>query len=130
MRQLTLCALFAVSMLLAACSGPAGPAGPPGPQGAKGEPGPAGPAGPPGPPDPAGPAGPQGPPGPATGTRVVRQNCLTPAGCTVTCETGEVLVMAYCGVNRNRATFLTEHSANCGARPTAGTSPLVAVCAR
>jgi len=123
MRSIALSAAVAAALLLAGCGpqGPAGPAGPPGPQGAKGDPGP------PGPPGPAGPPGPQGP---TAGVRVIHQNCLAPGGCVATCEAGEVLVTAYCGVNRRPARFLTEMSANCGARPTAANSPLVAVCAR
>jgi hypothetical protein len=62
--------------------------------------------------------------------RVVHQNCLAPGGCVVTCEADEVLVTAYCGVDRRAATFLTEKSVNCGARPSRTHSPLVAVCAR
>jgi hypothetical protein len=129
MRRARLSAGLAAALLLAACAsqGPSGPAGPPGPQGAKGDPGPAGPPGAPGPP---GPRGPQGEAGSATGVRVVRQDCLGPGGCTATCQEGEVLVTAYCGVERNRPTFLTEASVNCGAVPTPANSPLIAVCAR
>jgi len=46
-RSLVMVAVV-MSMILAACTGPAGPAGPPGPAGPQGPPGPAGPAGPPG----------------------------------------------------------------------------------
>jgi len=129
MRSMRLSAAIAAALFLAGCAvqGPVGPAGPAGAQGAKGDPGPPGPAGPPGPP---GPQGSRGEPGPASGVRVVRENCLAPQGCVVTCQTGEVLVSAYCGVDRQPPTFLTETSANCGAVPTAANSPLVAVCAR
>ena len=34
-------------------------------------------------------------------------------------QVGEVLVTAYCEVDRNPPTFLTERSVNCGVRPTA-----------
>jgi hypothetical protein len=40
-----------------------------------------------------------------------------------------VLVVAYCGVNRGPATYLTERSASCGVVPNPANSPLVAVCA-
>jgi hypothetical protein len=59
--KLTLASIVALSLLVAACSGPQGPqgqAGPIGPAGAKGDAGPAGPAGPPGPQGPQGQAGP------------------------------------------------------------------------
>lgn len=129
MRWMRLAGVLAAFLLLAACAvqGPAGPAGPPGPQGAKGDPGLPGPPGPPGPP---GSRGPQGEPGPTNGVRVVRQDCLGPEGCTIMGQTGEVLVTAYCGVNRNQPQILTETSARCGALPTAADSPLVAICAR
>ena len=74
--------------------------------------------------------GSQGETGPASGVRVIHQDCLAPGGCIVTCQTGEVLVSAYCGADRHAAIFLTEMSVNCGAAPTPANSPLVAVCAR
>ncbi len=128
MKMTNAIAVAALAILLAACSGPQGPKGDPGPAG---PPGPKGDAGPPGPPGPAGPPGPpgaQGPPGPVTGFRILRVNCSNLA-CTATCNEAEVLVTAYCGPNRNAATFLTERSASCGIAPDPSNSPLVAVCA-
>jgi predicted small lipoprotein YifL len=120
--------MVAVALLtgLAGCGqGPKGDQGPAGPQGEKGDTGQAGPAGV------AGPRGPQGPKGetgaPAPGMRVVRSDC--PAGnCTIECRDNEVLVTAYCGANRNPATFLGERGASCGVQAGPSNSPLVAVC--
>lgn len=127
MRVAQLVLTIVLAAGLAACSkGPAGPQGPPGPQGEKGDTGPAGPTGPRGP---AGPQGPQGEPGaPGQGVRVVRSNCLT-GNCTIQCKDDEVLVTAYCGANRNAATFLSEREASCGVQVTASNTPLVVVCA-
>jgi hypothetical protein len=125
MRSLTLLLSIALIVGLAACSKPE-----PGP---KGDPGPAGPAGPkgdrgdPGPPGVQGPPGPQGPAGPASQVRVIRQNCLN-ATCTASCNDNEVLVSAYCGVNRQNATVLTERAVSCGIVPDPARSPLIAIC--
>lgn len=111
---------------LAGCSkGPQGEPGPQGPQGEKGDTGPAGPMGPAGARGPQGLAGPQG--APAAGMRVVRTNCPQ-SDCTTECHDNEVLVTAYCGANRNPATFLGERGASCGVQASASNSPLVAVC--
>jgi hypothetical protein len=111
---------------LAGCGkGPPGEQGPQGPQGEKGD---TGPAGPPGPGGPHGPQGPQGEQGlPAAGMRVIRSNCPT-GDCTVVCRDNEVLVTAYCGANRNPATYVGERGASCGVQASASNSPLVAVC--
>jgi hypothetical protein len=111
---------------LAGCSqGPKGDPGPPGPQGPKGDAGPVGPAGPLGPPGPQGPQGEQGPPAP--GMRVVRSTCVQ-GNCTIECRDNEVLVSAYCGPNRNPATFLGERGASCGVAANAENGPLIVVC--
>ena len=86
-----------------------------------GKPGPPGERGAPGPPGPRGPAG-------EPGVRILRIDC-TPTNCTATCADDEVLLTAYCGVNRAAATFTTETSAAC--RPPArGRLDLVAACAK
>jgi len=103
--------LLAATGLTACSKGPPGEQGPAGPQGEKGDTGPAGPAGPQGPPGPQGPRGETGPPSP--GMRVLRSNCAA-GDCTIECRDNEVLVTAYCGPNRNAATFLSERAASCG----------------
>ena len=121
--------LLAVMAGLAGCGsqGPKGDQGPPGPQGEKGDTGPRGPTGPQGPPGPQGPQGEQGPPSP--GIRIVRSDCFGAGNCTIQCRDNEVLVTAYCGPNRNPATFLGERGASCGIAATPSNAPLVAVCA-
>ena len=130
MRKHSIVAVAAASVLLAglsACSkGPQGDRGPPGPQGEKGEPGPAGPPGPPGPQGLQGPRGEAGPPAP--GVRALRSNCAN-GDCTLQCRDNEVLVTAYCGANRNPATYLSENAASCGVAANAANGPLVIVCA-
>lgn len=121
--------LIVVSLMavLAGCGsqGPKGDAGPPGPPGSKGDVGPAGPAGSQGP---RGPAGAQGEAGPAgQGARVVQSTCVS-GNCTITCRENEVLVTAYCGPNRNAATYLAERTASCGVAANAANGPLVVVC--
>jgi hypothetical protein len=121
-------ALVAVALLsaMAGCSpGPRGDQGPPGPQGPKGDTGPAGPTGPLGPPGPTGPQGEKGQPG--QGVRVVQSTCEQ-GNCTIECRNNEVMVSAYCGPNRNAATFLGERSASCGVAANAANGPLVVVC--
>jgi hypothetical protein len=121
-------ALVAVALLsaLAGCGeGPKGDQGPPGPQGPKGDTGPAGPAGPLGPPGPPGPQGEKGQP--SQGVRVVQSACEQ-GNCTIECRNNEVMVSAYCGPNRNAATFLGERSASCGVAVNAANGPLVVVC--
>ena len=115
-----------VSVIAGCSKGPAGPQGPPGRQGEKGDTGPAGPPGPRGAPGPQGAKGEQGAPG--QGMRVLRSNCLS-GTCTIQCNEGEVLVAAYCGANRNPATFLSEREASCGVQVTPSSTPLVVVCA-
>lgn len=122
--------LLAVALLagLTGCGsqGPRGDQGPPGPQGPKGDTGPAGPVGPHGPPGPQGPQGAQGAPG--LGVRVLRSDCLH-GSCTIECSESEVLVSAYCGPNRNAATYLGERGASCGVAANPASGPLVVVCA-
>jgi len=130
MRTESIGLIIALSLCLAGCGqgsqGPKGEAGAAGPPGEKGEPGPPGPAGPRGE---AGPPGPSGPAGSATANtlRVVRIDCGTSA-CTAACNQDEVLVTAYCGPRRSAVTLVNERSASCPRG--AGTSPLVAVCAK
>lgn len=127
MRAIHWLVLTALAASLAGCGsqGPKGDQGPPGQQGPKGDAGPAGPAGPQGPRGQAGPQGDAGPPG--QGVRVVQSNCLQ-GSCTITCRDNEVLVTAYCGPNRNAATFLAERTASCGVTADAANGPLIAVC--
>jgi hypothetical protein len=109
--------------------GDAGPAGAPGARGDAGPPGPVGPAGAPGSQGPTGPQGPQGaqgPQGPGSAIRVLRTDCAT-AGCSIACNSDEVLLTAQCGARRVAATFPTEHSASCRGR---GINYLVVTCAK
>src|SRR5262249_53448751 len=124
----------ALSLFLIGCGegvqGPKGDAGPAGPQGVKGAPGASGLAGMPGPP---GPQGPQGPPGPAGAVdsasplRVVRADCNADS-CSVVCNPGEILLVAYCGAKREAA-ILTEQQASCRTRRPQNT-PLIAACTK
>jgi len=126
MRAAYLVVTIALLASLAGCGqGPKGDQGPPGPQGPKGDAGPAGPTGPQGPRGLPGPQGEQGPPSP--GVRVVRSACLN-GDCTIQCRDNEVLVTAYCGPNRNAATFLAERGASCGVAANAANGPLTVVC--
>lgn len=143
MRIVALMTAVALSICLAGCGqgqpGAKGDPGPPGSPGPKGDAGPAGPAGtagragaqgPPGPAGPQGPAGPAGaaPTGGGSEIRVVRSEC-TAADCTVSCNSDEFLLTAYCGARRGSAVFQSEQSASC-ARRGAASSPLVAACAK
>lgn len=118
MQVLKFLFIAALALPLAACfEGPAGPAGPAGAKGEAGVAGSAGPAGPAGATGPAGPAGPSGPAGPTgpqgpAGTAgapgapgssaiTVRSAPCPSAGCTSSCESGEVIVSGYC-VNTDR----------------------------
>jgi collagen triple helix repeat protein len=133
MRIESIALVIAFSLCLASCGqgpqGPKGEAGAAGPPGEKGEPGPPGPAGPRGEKGEAGPPGPSGSTGSAgvNTVRVVRIDCGTSA-CTAGCNQDEVLVTAYCGPRRSAVTLVNERSASCPRG--AGTSPLVAVCAK
>ncbi len=101
--------------------GAAGPAGPPGPPGAKGE---AGLQGPPGPKGDAGAAGPPGPAGTAGAAGAagakIRQLACSDASCS--CETGEIVVAAFCPSGAPAVT--NERQASCGSAP-----PQTRVCA-
>jgi hypothetical protein len=126
MRAAYLVVTIALLAGLAGCGqGPKGDQGPPGPQGPKGDAGPAGPTGPQGPRGLPGPQGEQGPPSPSV--RVVRSACLN-GNCTIQCRDNEVLVIAYCGPNRNAATLLAERGASCGVAANAENGPLTVVC--
>jgi hypothetical protein len=125
MRAAYLVVMIAVLAGLPGCGRSPGEQGPPGPQGPKGDVGPAGPPGPPGPRGQPGPQGEQGPPG--AGIRVVRSTCLN-GNCTIQCRDNEVLVTAYCGPNREAATFLAERGASCGVAANAANGPLTVVC--
>ena len=127
MRTAHLLLLAILTLALAGCGeAPKGDPGPPGPQGPAGAPGPNGPPGPTGPTGPPGPQGEQGPPSPTI--RVVRVDCLSGRGCTVSCRGDEILAVAYCGPTHNRANFIGERQASCGVEATAADTPLVAVC--
>lgn len=96
-------------------------------------PGPKGDTGPSGPQGPAGQAGPVGPPGPAGisgggGIHIVRSAC-TPSGCRASCAAEETVIAAWCGTERNPATFPSEGSASCRSR-TAANNTVIAVCAK
>jgi hypothetical protein len=126
MRAAYLVVTIALLAGLAGCGqGPKGDQGPPGPQGPKGDAGPAGPTGPQGPRGLPGPQGEQGPPSPSV--RVVRSACLN-GDCTIQCRDNEVLVIAYCGPNRNAATLLAERGASCGVAANAENGPLTVIC--
>jgi hypothetical protein len=129
MRAAYLVVTIALLAGLAGCGqGPKGDQGPPGPQGPKGDAGPAGPAGPTGPQGPRGLPGPQGEQGPPSpSVRVVRSACLN-GDCTIQCRDSEVLVIAYCGPNRNAATLLAERGASCGVAANAENGPLTVIC--
>lgn len=128
--------------------GPTGAEGPKGDQGPKGEAGPkgeVGPAGSPGVPGPKGeqgakgeagakgergPKGDPGPKGEAAATvsapfRVVRARACTDAGCTLTCDTGEVLASATCQTGGGAA-LDGETRASCPA----ASGGIVGICAR
>jgi hypothetical protein len=119
--------IVAISLGVASCG--QGPPGPKGDAGAPGAPGPPGLQGVQGPSGPPGPPGPQGPPGLASKTHVIRVDCILQS-CQAQCEENEVLVTAYCGVNRKPASFLGENAATCGIAPSPEDSQLVAVCVR
>src|SRR6185437_14313700 len=99
-------------------------------QGPKGDPGPKGDAGAPGPIGPPGAQGLQGPPGASSQFRLVRQSCTSASACTATCRDDEIVIVAFCGSQRARATYLTERSVSCGTSPDTTTGPLIAVCGK
>jgi hypothetical protein len=117
-----------IAGLLASCGQPA-----PGPQGPKGDPGPKGDTGAQGPVGAAGPQGLQGPPGPPGASsqfRLVRAQCTSAAACTASCRDDEVVIIAFCGAQHARATYLTEHTVSCGTNPDTTTGALIAVCGK
>ena len=120
-------AIFVV-ILLASCGQPTA-----GPQGPKGDPGPKGDAGAQGPVGAAGQQGLQGPPGPPGASsqfRLVRAQCTTAAACTASCRDDEIVIVAFCGAQRARATYLTERTVSCGTNPDTTTGALIAVCGK
>jgi hypothetical protein len=56
------------------------------------------------------------------------QSTCEQGNCTIECRENEILVSAYCGPNRNAATFLGERRASCGVAAKADNGPLVVVC--
>jgi hypothetical protein len=121
--------LLLVTAWLVGCSqGPQGPKGDTGESGARGERGPAGSPGPKGDAGAPGPIGQTGAPGVDASIHVMRATC-TPAACEVACGEGEIVINAWCGANRNPATYPAERSASCRGR-TAANNPLIAVCAK
>ncbi len=128
MRMFNIIPVIAIAALLASCGQPA-----PGAQGPKGDPGPKGDAGEQGPIGVAGPQGLQGPPGPPGASsqfRLVRTQCISAAACTETCRDDEIVIVAFCGAQRARATYLTERSVSCGTNPDPSNGPLIAVCGK
>ncbi len=128
MRIIKLVPAIVLASLLASCGQPA-----PGPQGPKGDPGPKGDTGAPGLPGPAGPQGLQGPPGPPGASsqfRLVRAQCTSAAACTASCRDDEIVIVAFCGAQRARATYLTERTVSCGTNPDTTTGALIAVCGK
>ncbi|MGH6684707.1 MAG: hypothetical protein ACRECA_12450 [Pseudolabrys sp.] len=128
MRIAGLFPVIVIAAILASCGKPA-----PGPQGPKGDPGPKGDTGTPGPTGAAGPQGLQGPPGPAGASsqfRLVRTQCTSAAACTARCRDDEIVIVAFCGSQRARATYLTERSVSCGTNPDTSNGPLIAVCGK
>lgn len=139
MRIVTASALVAAAFLLAGCfEGPQGPAGPAGAKGDSGVPGLAGSPGPKGDTGPAGPVGPKGDKGDAgakgdkgePGDSKLRVIALGASdcgasGCTVTCETGEVIASAVCAADTPLAPTIEASSAKCGPA-----KAMNAICAR
>jgi hypothetical protein len=93
MRAFNIVPAFVIAIMLASCGQPA-----PGPQGPKGDPGPKGDTGA------QGLQGPPGPPGASSQFRLVRTQCTTAAACTATCRDDEIVIVAFCGTQRARAT--------------------------
>jgi hypothetical protein len=59
------------------------------------------------------------------------QSTCVSGNCTISCRDNEVLVTAYCGPNRNAATYLAERTASCGVAANAANAangPLIVVC--
>ncbi|GEP09257.1 collagen-like protein [Methylobacterium gnaphalii] len=123
-------------------AGPKGEPGPAGPQGVAGVQGPqgmAGPAGAPGAPGPAGPrgeAGAKGEPGqpaaPAQASsplRALHAGACPEGGCELTCESGEVLVSAYCLGTANPSYRAGADGSTTVTCP-AGGEGMMAICAR
>ena len=128
MRMLNIIPTIILATLLASCGQPT-----PGAQGPKGDPGPKGDTGAQGPIGAAGPQGLQGPPGPPGASsqfRMVRTQCISAAACTETCRDDEIVIVAFCGAKRARATYLTERSVSCGTNPDPSNGPLIMVCGK
>lgn len=128
MRMFNIIPMIAIAALLASCGQPT-----PGPQGPKGDPGPKGDAGVQGLTGATGPQGLQGPPGPPGASsqfRMIRTQCISSAACTETCRDDEIVIVAFCGANRARATYLTERSVSCGINPDTSNGPLIMVCGK
>jgi hypothetical protein len=128
MRTTNIVLAIMLAATLASCGKPER-----GAQGPKGDPGPAGEPGPQSPIGPAGPQGLQGPPGPAGASsqfRLVRAPCTSALACTATCRDDEIVITAFCGEKRMRATYLTDRSASCGNNPDTTGGQLVVVCAK
>src|SRR5665213_3632705 len=74
--------------------------------------------------------GPQGPPGASSQFRLVRASCTSAAACTASCRDDEIVIVAFCGAQRARATYLTERTVSCGTNPDTSTGALIAVCGK
>lgn len=105
----------------AGMAGPPGPGGPKGEAGPKGEPGSKGEAGAPGAPGPKG----EAPRASAAPFRVVRAQSCGESGCTLACETGEVLASATC-LKGAGASLTSEREGTCPA----DSGGMVGICAR
>jgi hypothetical protein len=128
MRKASILPVIVLAGLLASCGQPA-----PGPQGPKGDPGPKGDTGAQGPAGDAGLQGLQGPPGPPGASsqfRLVRAQCTSAAACTASCREDEIVIVAFCGAQRARATYLTDRTVSCGTNPDTTTGALIAVCGK
>ncbi|WP_245434366.1 hypothetical protein [Pseudolabrys taiwanensis] len=141
MRIVTAAALTAIAFLLAGCfEGPQGPPGPTGPKGDSGVPGMMGAAGPAGAKGDPGPKGDKGDPGPkgdkgdpgAAGTADSKLRVIAlgadqcgAAGCTVTCETGEVIASAVCAADSPLQPTIEASAAKCGPA-----KAMTAICAK
>ncbi len=111
-------------------AGAPGAAGPPGAPGMKGDAGAKGDPGPKGDPGSKGEAGAQGPLGPASASlRALRSGACPETGCELACDSGEVLVSAYC-LGSASATYRAGTGDSVSATCPAGGDGMTAFCAK